>query len=291
MSEWTEDMIIGFGDTIDNVVCNPVGTAPVIRKGRRGDMKSIYPWLKVYKETRERYGRPLTLLAAEKLKEKVKEGDYVLIATNSIEMDGPPGAAALARALVIGLRATPVILSDYEENTRSERCLPETCIGAGLIPVKEKAELTAGIFSPYTVLIRKWPAKSVKGTIEESKKVIDEFKPKAIITIEAVSVNEKGVLHGALGDTRDVMGNPEQEFGRWNELLDTANKRGILTIATGDNGNEAGFGTIKDILQSTMSSVKIVDALAVQASFLLQKQILSYREHHRTLRAMESRRA
>jgi nicotinamidase-related amidase len=212
-------------------------------------MRSIYPWMKVYKETRERFGRPLTLLAAEKLKEKVKEGDYVFLVSNSIEMDGPPGAAALARALIIGLRAIPVILTDYEEGTKTEQCIPQTCIGAGIIPVKEKWELTAGIFSPSTVLVKNWPPHSVKGAIEESKKILDEFKPKAVITIEAVSCNEKGVLHGALGDTTDVTGDPDQEIARWNELLDVANSRGILTIATGDNGNEAGFGTIKDILK------------------------------------------
>jgi hypothetical protein len=127
--------------------------------------------------------------------------------------------------------------------------MSQTCTGAGIIPVKEKWELTAGIFSPYSVLVRKWPAKSVKGTIEESKKLLDEFKPKAVVTIEAVSCNEKGILHGALGDTRDVTGDPNQEIFRWNELLDVAKNRGILTIATGDNGNEAGFGTIKDILK------------------------------------------
>jgi len=249
MSEWTEDMIVGFGDTIDNIVCTPAGVAPVIRKGRKGDMRSIYPWMKVYRETRERYGRPLTLLAAEKLKEKVKEGDYVIIGTNSIEMDGPPGAAALARALIIGLRAIPIIVTEYDDGAPSEQCMPQTCTGAGIIPVKEKWELTAGIFSPYSVLVRKWPAKSVKGAIEESKKLFDEFKPKAVVTIEAVSCNEKGILHGALGDTRDVTGDPNQEIVRWNELLDVAKGRGILTIATGDNGNEAGFGTIKDILK------------------------------------------
>ncbi len=249
MSEWTEDMIVGFGDTIDNIVCSPIGTTPVIRRGRGGEMKSVYPWMKVYKETRERYGRPLTLLAAEKIRERVKEGDYVFIVANTIEMDGPPGAAALARALIIGLRAIPVIFVDYEENTKGERCMPETCIGADLIPVKEKWELTAGIFSPYTVLVKNWPAKSVKETIKESKKVLDEFKPKAIITIEAITCNEKGIRHGATGSPIDLTGDPEQEIVRWNELLDVAKNRGILTIATGDNGNEAGFGTIKDILK------------------------------------------
>jgi len=248
MSSQHEELLVGFGDVVDRIVCTPAGTAPVIRKGREGVLKSRYSWMKVYDETRNRFGRPLTLLAAEKLKENAGDGDFVVIATNSYEMDGPPGAAALARALIIGLRATPVIVTNYAENTKYEQCLPQTCIGAQLIPVTEPRELFEGIWSPYTVLIRNWPARSVAGAISESKKLLDEFKPKAIITVEATSCNKKGVRHGALGGPRNS-GDPEEEIVRWNQLLDVANERGILTIATGDNGNECGFATIEDILK------------------------------------------
>jgi len=77
-----------------------------MRYGREGVPINRYKWMNVYDETRRKFGRPLTLLAAEKLKERVNEGDYVFITTNSIEMDGPPGAAALARAVIVGLKAT-----------------------------------------------------------------------------------------------------------------------------------------------------------------------------------------
>jgi len=196
--------------------------------------------MRVYDETRRRFGRPLTLMAAEELKERVGEGEYALILTNSYEMDGPPGAAAMARALILGLRAIPVIVANYQEGTKFERCLHQTCIGAGLIPVTEREQLFEDIWSPYTVLIRNWPARSVSGALEASKELLDEFRPKAVITVEAVSCNKKGVRHGALGGPRNT-GDPEEEIVRWNQLMDLANERGILTIATGDNGNEAGF--------------------------------------------------
>ena len=248
LSNLREELLIGFGDVVDRIVCTPVGTAPVIRKGRRGPLKLRYSWMKVYDETRNRFNRPLTLLAAEKLKESIGEGDYVIIVTNSYEMDGPPGAAAMARALIMGLKAIPVIIANYKENTKFDRSLPETCIGAELIPVTDPKELKEGIWSPFTVLIRNWPARSVAGAIEESKKLLDEYEPKAIITVEAVSCNKKGVRHGALGGPRNT-GDPEEETVRWNQLLDAANDRGVLIIATGDNGNECGFGTIEDILK------------------------------------------
>jgi hypothetical protein len=258
MNSSNEELLVGFGDVIDRIVCTPVGTAPILKKGREGPYKLVYSWMKVYDDTRKKYGRPLTLLAAEKLKEKVKEGDFVIIITNSLEMDGPPGAAALARALIVGLKAIPIILSNYQwdnkqkfsENyiSRFENCLPQTCIGAGLLPVTNEKELMEGTNSLYSVLIQYWSAKSVTETLKEAKKLLDKFNPKAIITVEAVSCNIKSIRHGALGNPVNPNGSPEEEIVRWNQILDLANERGILTIASGDNGNECGFGTIKDIL-------------------------------------------
>jgi len=188
--------------------------------------------MRVYDETRERYGRPLTLLAAEMLLERVGEGDHVLIVTNSHEMDGPPGAAVLARSLILGLRAIPVIVVNYREGTKFERSLPESCIGAELIPVTDPGELRGSIWTPYTVLIRNWPEKSAPRAREESGRLLDEFDPKALVTVEATSCNRKGIRHGALGGPRNS-GDPEEEIVRWNELLDAAKGRGVLTIADG----------------------------------------------------------
>lgn len=244
--EFMEEALVGFGDIIDRIVCTPVGTAPTLQKGRGGPLLDRYRWMRVYDDTRIRFGRPLTLLAAEKLKESVGEGDYVVIATNSLEMDGPPGAAALARALIVGLKAIPIIVADYEEGTKFEGCLPQTCIGAQLNPVTDPKELYREIWSPYKILIMNWPHSSVAGATKESKKLLNELKPKAIIAIEAVSVNKKGVRHGALGNALNK-GDPEEEIVRWNPLFDLANERAILTISSGDNGNEVGFGVIEDI--------------------------------------------
>ncbi len=247
MTDLDERLLVGFGDVIDRIVTTPAGTAPVITKGRGGPVKSRYSWMRVYDETRAKFGRPLTLLAAERLRNEVKTGDYVFIVTNSHEMDGPPGSAALARSLIVGLNAIPVILANYGENTKFERSIPQSCIGAQLIPVADQGELGGSIWTPYTVLIHKWPEMSVKHAEQEAERILDEFEPKALITVEAVSCNKKGIRHGALGGPRNS-GDPDEEIVRWNELLEAANKRRILTIATGDNGNECGFATIENIM-------------------------------------------
>jgi hypothetical protein len=227
LSELDEQLIVGFGDIVDRIVSTPVGTAPIIRKGRGGPAKLRYSWMKVYDETRERQGRPLTLLAAERLREEVGRGDHVLIVTNSHEMDGPPGAAALARSLVLGLGAIPVIVVNYEEGTKFERTLPESCIGAQLIPVTDPEQLTGSIWTPYTVLVRRWPAMSVARAEVESEKLLDELDPKALVTVEATSCNKEGIRHGALGGPRNS-GDPDEEIVRWNELLDAANARWLV---------------------------------------------------------------
>ena len=252
LSRLDEELLIGFGEVIDRIVSSTIGTGPIIRYGRNGPFLMRYSWMKVYDETRQRYGRPLTLLAAEALKRSVGEGDCVIIITNSQEMDGPAGAAALARALVVGLRAVPIIVTEHGENAKyqrtSIRTLFDTCIGAELIPVAEPEELRGNIHTPCTVLIRGWPAMSTATAGEAAEKLLDEFNPKAVITVEVMSCNKKGVRHGALGDSSSS-GDPEEKMIRWNEILDSANRRKILTIATGDNGNECGFGTIEDILK------------------------------------------
>ena len=237
----------GFGETVDRIVSTASGAIPLLRKGRDGPVKNRYTWMKVYDETREKYGRPLCLLAAERLIEDVKPGDYVLILTNSHEMDGPPGSAALARALLVGLRAIPVVMANFKPGTKYERALTRSLTGCQVIPVLSKEELAGSIWTPYTAWVKNWPAMSMDEVKEASEKLLDELNPKAVITVEATSCNVKGIRHGALGGPSNS-GDPSEKVMRWNELLTAAKERGILTIATGDNGNECGFMTVKEIL-------------------------------------------
>ena len=246
-SDMEAQILEGFGDTVDRIVSTPTGAVPLLRKGRDGPAKNRYTWMRVYDETRRRYGRPLTLLAAERLIERVKPGSRVLIVTNSHEMDGPPGSAALARALLVGLRAVPVVLANFEPGSKNQRALTQSLTGCQVIPVLSREELTGSIWTPYTALVNNWPRASVAEAEDAAVKLLEELSPASVVTVEAVSCNEKGVRHGALGGPGNT-GDPDEKLVRWNQLLDAANERDILTIATGDNGNECGFNTVKDIL-------------------------------------------
>ena len=65
-------------------------------------------------------GMPLSLLAAQGLINALGSGDHVLVVTGAGmapwlpkgETDGPPGAAAIARALDIGLGAKPIMIAE-----------------------------------------------------------------------------------------------------------------------------------------------------------------------------------
>src|SRR5260370_20536808 len=74
----------------------------------------------LYEAARKKQKKPLTWLAAKLLKDKVKAGQHVFVVTGAGtppglpagETDGPPGAAAIARAIEFGLGAKPILISE-----------------------------------------------------------------------------------------------------------------------------------------------------------------------------------
>ena len=147
----------------------------------------------------------------------------------------------------MGLRAVPVVMANYMPGSKHQRALTQSLTGCQVIPVLSKKELTGSIWTPYTAWVYSWPMMSVSEAERAAEDLLDELCPTAVVTVEAVSCNVKGIRHGALGGPGNT-GDPDERFVRWNQLLEAAKNRGILTIATGDNGNECGFNTIKDIL-------------------------------------------
>jgi len=180
-------------------------------------------------------GRPLTLLAAEKLIENVKPGENVLIVTGFAspamphgETDGPLGAASVARALSFALDAKPIfVLGDRDiEPTKA------TVKAAGL-RVEEyeiaKEIKNAAAFIPFPL---------GDGAEGKAREIIEQYKPKSLITVEAPGPNRKGVMHGMSGRAL--------ERTKLHLLFTEAEKQGILTIGCIDGGNEIGSGVIEE---------------------------------------------
>jgi hypothetical protein len=192
----------------------------------------------LYAAARERQGRPLTLLAAERLLERVGQGDAVVIATGLPtfpwflgEQDGPVGAATLARALLLGPAARPMIVT---EDRHVEMC-KAALRGAGLYPrgMEEALRLpTTAAVVPFTT---RW-----ENAEREADQLLDRARPKALVAIERPGANEHGRYHAAKGFDFS------EHCAKVDVLFERAKARGILTIGIGDGGNELGCALIRD---------------------------------------------
>jgi hypothetical protein len=206
---------------------------------------------RLYAAARPADAPPLTLSMARALIDHIEPGDRVLILTGAGgppvlpcgEVDGPLGAAALARALHHGCGAEVCILTEE----RTATAIRAACWGAGLNFRRETDPPLdhAVTFIPMPIdddLCR-----------EQAGPLLDRADPAAVIAVEKLSPNECGVIHGATGlDYTDVHAKPQYLFAE-------ASRRGILTAGIGDNGNEVGFGGILDAVRSVMPAGESCD--------------------------------
>jgi hypothetical protein len=192
----------------------------------------------LYAAARAAQEGPLCLTAARVLLERVTPGDVVVIATGlptypwfSGEQDGPVGAATLARALVLGLAARPVIVT---EPNHVEMCAAAVR-GAGLYArgVDEALGLptTAGV----TGFPLDWAEAERAG-----EGLLTRLQPKVLIAIERPGANEHGHYHSAGGQRLT------EHCAKVDVLFARARQAGVPTVGIGDGGNELGCAMIRD---------------------------------------------
>jgi hypothetical protein len=196
-------------------------------------------------------GRPISTLAAEKLVETLGKGDVVLFLTGAGlapilpegESDGPPGAAALARALYRGLGVVPVYV--LERHHARPVIASSHALGLMVKEFSEARDYRLGAAIEYAPPQQE----GVPAWVDD---VLDRYKPKAIVCAERIGPGKGGVLHSVtaipLADYDPTPGAVVDTA----PLVEEANKRGILTIGIGDGGNEIGFGAIYDTVVEIM---------------------------------------
>jgi hypothetical protein len=186
-------------------------------------------------------GGPLSLRAARALRDAAGPGEMVFIVTGTGdpetlpagETDGPPGAAALASALSIGLGAVPILLTESEHlDNLSAVC---RAAGLGLRP----PEVARRVPDTCAML----PLAADDSAREQAERYLELFQPKAVVAIEKLAPNRLGVAHRASGKAAAA------SRARAEVLFDLARERGLLTIGVGDNGNEIGFGLIEPVVR------------------------------------------
>jgi hypothetical protein len=187
-------------------------------------------------------GPPLTFKAADALVSNVTPGSRVYMLTGAGgppvlpkgEVDGLLGTAALARTLVMALGADVTILTE----ARVEEPLRAACEGATL------NFTTDGPRMANDVRFLAMPIDD--DACSQQAEELLEAGPSAVVAIEKLSPNSKGIIHGVTGISyHDEHANPKY-------LVDGARSRGILTVGVGDGGNEVGFGAIEAAVAEIM---------------------------------------
>ena len=190
---------------------------------------------------REKQGGAPVLLAARRLLEAVGKGDVVVIATGfhvpgflpAGETDGPPGAAALAHALSLGVGAIPLLLGE----TTTVEPIRAACRAMGLVD----GDIDSLRGGDYRFALDSFPTDAAAEA--RADELLEALRPKAIIVTEKPGLNAKGVAHRGGGKRID------SGRARIEVLTARAREIGIPTIAIGDNGNEAGMGLIADAVR------------------------------------------
>jgi D-glutamate cyclase len=185
---------------------------------------------------------PLAFKAASGLVANVHSRDRVLIVTGAGsgpliplgEDDGPVGAAILARALYWGLGCTPVMVCEAHHVAPIVASCEAAGIGIRDFDEATKSRAGGALFA----------APAAQDEVGEwASRLLTSVQPSAIIAIERLGPNSKGIVHGATG------------LSGWNPLVDlaplfeAAAERGIFSIGIGDAGNEIGFGRIVDAVR------------------------------------------
>lgn len=198
-------------------------------------------------------GRPITMVAAEKLKEAVGAGDTVLVLTGAGyapqmpfgESDGPPGAAAIARALYRGVGAVPVYVL--------EKCHAGPVVASSHAIGLMVKEHFADAKDKHLGATIEYAPEQQADVNQWAIDLLDRYKPKALISAERIGPGKDGILHSATGipfyDPSSPSATGVIDIAA---VVTEATKRGILTIGIGDHGNEIGFGAIHESVVKTM---------------------------------------
>lgn len=178
---------------------------------------------------------PPPMRAAERLLDAVEPGDTVVLLTGfpippsmRPETDGPPGVASLARALVGGLDANPVIAC--------EPMAVAVCEAAATAAGLRVLERDPDAADAGAVAVEGFPVDRAEAGAFAGELV--DRDPAAVVAVEKPGPNRAGVYHDMTG--ADVTA----ACAKVDELSDRL-AGSVPTVAVGDGGNEVGMGTVE----------------------------------------------
>ncbi len=183
-------------------------------------------------------GAPLSILAAQLLRDRVGPGDEVIICVGFPiyplfvgETDGICGAVVLASVLGIGLQARPVLVS--EEAIVPFLAAALQAAGMNYVNGLGAGHVPAG--SARVVGCAPGPEPGYECSVRLLKR-----QPRLVMAVEKAGVNRVGVPHSLGGF------NIGEATAYLEELFRGSERAGIPTIAVGDQGNELGMGAVAE---------------------------------------------
>ncbi len=199
----------------------------------------------LYDASRALQGGSLAGRAADRLL-AVPQGGTVIMTTGSVsrawitpeigENDGPSGAAAVARALVLARDVTCIVLAE----DALLQPIGAVMTSAGLTCVDfETARAARADGSLATVVMQSYPTDDAAGA-KAAHDLLDDMTPDLLFSTERVGRNERGIYHN-MGGLDYGMGRARVDL-----LFDEALARGLPVVAVGDGGNEIGMASVRD---------------------------------------------
>lgn len=202
--------------------------------------------------------KPMTLAAVELIQHSVHPGDYVFITTGwadqpsnlptKSETDGPPGAAALARAIRLTLKGLPIVITDdylVEDMKKVMSSSGFSIVEPEALPNSLSDEL--GFTMVPTISVIGMPIDQEACRIR-SEELLDRYKPSLCLAIERGGMNKHGRIHGMGGFDFSAT------QAKMDYLFTGAPERGISTIGIGDGGNELGMANIEKTVREKVKN-------------------------------------
>jgi hypothetical protein len=142
-----------------------------------------------------------------------------------------------------GLGATPIVFSE----SGHVDIIKASFQGAGFRVMDDLREVRK-------ILRRAYVAAPLSPRMDEAKSMeiirrwLDELNPAAVISIEKSSPNAMGKNHSLPG--RDIT----PINAKYHLMVEEARRRGILTVACGDGGNEIGMGNVHEEVKQYLAT-------------------------------------
>ena len=227
-----------IGEGIDHII-----TLPVFNWD---NMRAQIPMANIYNSLKTKLGKSPLIHVAEKLEQRVKKKDVVVLTTgfyvtsgDTLETDGPPGAVTLARGIDVGLEAALVMVVD-EDFVDSMKAI---CAATGL-NVCGTDKIKNG---QHRIAVEGFPKEDKKAEAT-AERLMRTLNPSALISVECDDRNSKGVYHSASGNNLT----PYQ--AKLPVLFDSAYRSDAFTVGIGDFGNEIGMANLREIFQELTPS-------------------------------------